>query len=195
MTEPVLVRIIDDDLDVRRALALLLECAGHCVAVYESADMFLATDDLTRPGCVLCDIRMPGMSGLELQMEMIRRDIRLPLIFITGHGDIEMAVDALQAGAYDFLTKPVKQDRLFATLNRALTVFDLQEAQTYKDRLAKLSEREHDVLRLILQGLGTRQIAERLNIGERTVQGHRWRIYQKVGLNSTALLQQHIKLH
>ena len=92
-----LIRIIDDEEEVRDSLGLLLECAGHTVTSYDSAENFLAKDDLTIPGCVLSDIRMPGMSGLELQVEMIRRHITLPLIFITGHGDIEMAADAILA--------------------------------------------------------------------------------------------------
>lgn len=192
MTEP-LIRIIDDEPEVCESLALLLECAGHTVASYDSAEAFLAEDDLSLPGSVLSDIRMPGMSGLELQTEMIKRHITLPLIFITGHGDIEMAADAILAGAYDFLVKPVKEERLFAALDRALTVFNSQPDTVYRERIAKLTDREREVLKLTLDGVSTHAIAERLSIGERTVQGHRWHLYQKLGLNSTEQLREKIQ--
>lgn len=191
MTAP-LIRIIDDEPEVCESLALLLECAGHTVAAYESAEAFLAKDDLSVSGCVLSDIRMPGMSGLELQTEMIKRHITLPLIFITGHGDIEMAADAILAGAYDFLVKPVKEERLFAALDRALAVFNSQPDAVYRERIAKLTDREREVLKLTLDGVSTHAIAERLSIGERTVQGHRWHLYQKLGLNSTKQLREKI---
>ena len=187
-----LIRIIDDEEEVRDSLGLLLECAGHTIASYDSAEDFLTKDNLTIPCCILSDIRMPGMSGLELQAEMIRRHITLPLIFITGHGDIEMAADAILAGAYDFLVKPVKEERLFAAMDRALAVFDQQTDEVYRERIGKLTDREREVLRLTLDGVSTHAIAERLVIGERTVQGHRWRLYQKIGLNSTELLREKI---
>lgn len=192
MTEP-LIRIIDDESEVCESLALLLECADHTVASYDSAESFLAKDNLAAPGCILSDIRMPGMSGLELQTELIKRHITLPLIFITGHGDIEMAADAILAGAYDFLVKPVKEERLFAALDRALSVFDRQTDAVYRERIAKLTDRERDVLKLTLDGVSTHAIAERLSIGERTVQGHRWHLYQKLGLNSTEQLREKIQ--
>lgn len=186
-----LIRIIDDEEDVRDALALLLECDGREVVEYAAAEDFLTKDAYDRPGCILSDIRMPGMSGLELQSELMRRNILLPIIFITGHGDIEMAVDAIQAGACDFLEKPVKEARLFSSIERALALCR-KPLETYRERLDALSDRERGILKLILQGVGTHAMAERLSIGERTVQGHRWRIYQKIGLNSTAQLQEKI---
>lgn len=192
MTDP-LIRIIDDEPEVCESLVLLLECAGHTMAAYESAEAFLAKDDLSVSGCVLSDIRMPGMSGLELQTEMIKRHITLPLIFITGHGDIEMAADAILAGAYDFLVKPVKEERLFVALDRALAVFNSQPDAVYRERIAKLTDREREVLKLTLDGVSTHAIAERLSIGERTVQGHRWHLYQKLGLNSTEQLREKIQ--
>lgn len=136
---------------------------------------------------------MPAMSGLELQDELMRRGIMLPVIFITGHGDIEMVVNAIQAGARDFLVKPVKEARLFASLEKALAQTKKPE-ETHRQRLALLSDREHEILRLVLQDVGTHAVAERLGIGERTVQGHRRRIYQKMGLNSTELLKANIPL-
>lgn len=179
-----LIRIIDDDEQIRFSLNLLLECADFTTAVYPDAESFLACDDLTRPGCILSDIRMPGISGLELQEELLHRRILLPLIFITGHGDIEMAVDALKHGAYDFLVKPVKEEKLFSALHGALSLFSAMPVDAYRIRLSLLTEREKTVLRLILQNVNTHGISARLGIGERTVQGHRWRIYQKLGLNS-----------
>lgn len=192
MTSPV-IRIIDDEAPVRESLVMLMECAGYEAVAYDSAEDFLSRDDLPRPGCVLSDIRMPGMSGLQLQTAMAERHITLPLIFITGHGDIEMAADAVLAGAYDFLVKPVKEERLFAAIHRALSSAEEVTEEVWRERISRLSERERAVLALILENLPTHAVAERLAIGERTVQGHRWRIYQKMGLNSTDLLQQHIR--
>ena len=185
-----LVRIIDDDAEVCDSLSLLLECAGYEAEAFPSAEAFLKKADVARPGCILSDIRMPGMSGLELQAELGRRGIGLPLIFVTGHGDIEMAADAILAGAFDFLVKPVKEERLFAALTRALEGGRAKRGDGVRERIALLSERERKVLGFMLEGLGTAAVAERLGISERTVQGHRWRVYQKLGLNSPEALRQ-----
>ena len=187
-----LIRIIDDEFDVRQALALLLDCDGRRTVSYSSAEDFLRDDLFSEPGCLLCDIRMPGMTGQQLFEEMGKRGILLPIIFITGHGDIEMAVDALQNGASDFLIKPVKEDKLFRAIENALSRVDFQTEQEYQRRVQMLSEREREILKFMFQDLDTKVISERLNISDRTVQGHRWRIYQKIGLNSMSDIRRNI---
>lgn len=108
-----LVRIIDDEEEVRESLSFLLDCANWKTVAYSSVESFLSYDDFEKPGCILSDIRMPGLSGLQLQIELKKREIQLPLIFISGHGDIEMAVEAIQRGALNFLIKPVKKRETF----------------------------------------------------------------------------------
>lgn len=191
-----LIRLIDDDEELLEALKLLFLCADRSVRTYSSAVDFLREDDPAIPGCVFSDIRMPGMSGLELQEAMIANRSTLPLIFITGHGDIEMAVESMKRGAVDFLVKPVKKEKLFAALARAED--QLRNAASSKDtdlraRIAQLSQRERSVLKLLLQNVDTPGICERLGIGERTVQGHRWRVYQKLGINSPETLRRTIQ--
>lgn len=191
-----LIRLIDDDEELLEALKLLFLCADRSVRAYSSAVDFLREDDPAIPGCVFSDIRMPGMSGLELQEAMIANRSTLPLVFITGHGDIEMAVESMKRGAVDFLVKPVKKEKLFAALARAED--QLRNATSSKDtdlraRIAQLSQRERSVLKLLLQNVDTPGICERLGIGERTVQGHRWRVYQKLGINSPETLRRTIQ--
>lgn len=188
------IRIIDDDPEVSSALSFLLECDGWYCKTYSSATDFLEEDDFTREGCVFSDIRMPKVSGLLLQTEMKKRNIKLPLVFISGHGDIEMAVEAIQKGAIDFLVKPIKQEKLFKALYAALV--NTQKVKTSQQIIAvlgSLSDREKLVLKLILDELPTSSIAERLDISERTVQGHRWRIYQKIGVHTEDALRKAVK--
>ena len=133
------------------------------------------------------------MSGLELQHEIIERKIDLPLIFITGHADIEIAVETIKRGADDFLIKPVKEEKLFSSISKALLKYqNLYRNSDIKNRVQLLSERERSVLLLTLQGVETKQVAEYLGIGERTVQGHRWRIYQKLNINNVEELKKQI---
>lgn len=200
MTEPqrssFLIRLIDDDEELLGALTLLFRCADRSVRAYSSAVAFLKEDDPTVPGCVFSDIRMPGMSGLELQEAMIANRSTLPLVFITGHGDIEMAVESMKRGAVDFLVKPVKKEKLFAALARAEDLLRHEASSKDTDlrgRIAMLSQRERSVLKLLLQNVDTQGICERLGIGERTVQGHRWRVYQKLGINSPEALRRTIR--
>lgn len=187
-----LIRIIDDEAEVRSALALLLECDGRRTVSYAGAEEFLRNDCFGIRGCVLSDVKMPGMSGLDLQNAMAERGIVLPLVFITGHGDIEMAVDALHRGAVDFLVKPVKEEKLFRSIEKALRFYDETDETEYRRRISLLSAREKEILRMLLEGLDTHAAAERLGIGERTVQGHRWRVYQKIGLNTAEQIQKTI---
>lgn len=191
-----LVRIIDDDDKVSEGLAFLLDCADKACVRYASAEAFLEKDNPAVPGCLLLDIRMPGMSGLALQREMLRKGLsKLPIIFITGHGDVEMAVDALKAGAVDFLLKPVKEEKLLPAIDAAialsLRLFEgTPSANELERRLATLSEREHLIIECVREGLETHEIAERLSISPRTVQAHRLTIYRKLGVNSVERLKE-----
>ena len=172
-------------------MSFLLECDGWNSCSYESAEKFLLEDDFSIPGCILSDIRMPGQSGLQLQIELKKRFIQLPLIFISGHGDIEMAVEAIQRGAVNFLIKPIKKEKLFSAILSSLdTDMHLLPAQKLNSAIDSLSEREKIIVKLVQQNLPTQVISERLNISKRTVQGRRWRIYQKLGVNSEEELRQ-----
>lgn len=191
-----LVRIIDDDDKVSEGLAFLLDCADKACVRYASAEAFLEKDNPAVPGCLLLDIRMPGMSGLALQREMLRKGLsKLPIIFITGHGDVEMAVDALKAGAVDFLLKPVKEEKLLPAIDAAialsLRLFEgTPSANELERRLATLSERERLIIECVREGLETHEIAEWLSISPRTVQAHRLTIYRKLGVNSVERLKE-----
>lgn len=199
MNEPMrpqpLIRIVDDDDEVAEGLSFLLECADLRSVVYGSAEDFLAQDNPAVPGCILLDIRMPGMNGLALQQVLrAKAQTKQPIIFITGHGDIEMAVDALKAGAFDFLVKPVKEEKLLPAIHDALALsLRLFEGKPSKDeisdRLSTLSAREQLIVRLVREGLATKDIAERLGISPRTVQAHRFGIYRKLGVNSVEELR------
>lgn len=190
-----LIRIVDDDPEVAEGLAFLLECADMRSIAFSSAEAFLASDNPAVPGCILLDIRMPGMSGLALQQALRAKGLtKLPIIFITGHGDIEMAVDALKAGAFDFLVKPVKEEKLLPAIREAIALsVRLFEGKPTENviagRVASLSARERLIVRLVGESLDTKAIAERLGISPRTVQAHRFGIYRKLGVNSVEELR------
>lgn len=138
---------------------------------------------------------MPRMSGMELLFKMKERQINIPIIFITGHGDIEMAVEAMKKGAVDFLVKPVKEAKLFEAINKALDFYIIGGSEKeYRERISTLSNRERTVLELTLHRLDTQAITEKLGLSDRTIQGYRWRIYQKLGLNSIDQLIKIIRL-
>lgn len=186
------VHLVDDDARLRAALARLLRTLGHEVAEHDSAEAFLA-EARPGPGCVVLDVRMPQASGLELQAEMARRGIALPIIFLTGHGDIAMSVQALRAGAEDFLTKPVTRQALTVAIDRALQrdarqreAAALQAARA--ERLARLSPREREVARLLVEGQLNKQVAFALGTTERTIKAHRANIMEKLGVRSLAEL-------
>jgi FixJ family two-component response regulator len=185
------VYIVDDDNAVRNALKLLFRTAQLEVDAFASADAFLAGADLARPCCVLLDIRMPGMTGTALHEELLRRGARVPVIFITGHGDIPMAVDAMRKGAYDFIEKPFDDEHLLSQVLAALEGFEGDgsekvEPATALDEL--LSSRQREVLQRVLDGKPSRQIAEELAISVKTVEFHRSRIMQKLGVRTAAEL-------
>ena len=183
--ESALIRIVDDDASVRDALVYMLEQEGFDTVAYASAEEFLVNDMPSRPGVVVLDVRMPGMSGTRLQDEMIARRIDTPIIFLTGHGDVDMAVKALRKGAYHFLQKPVDTDELVRTLReclektrRGLTAEEAREA------IGLLTPRERQIAKLLLQGVPNHGIAERLSLSVRTVENHRTSLYRKLRVNS-----------
>lgn len=191
-----LVNVVDDDASLRQALVFLLESAGWRVAAYDSAEAFLtALDDLTRPGCLILDVRMQLMSGLELQRILNERNIQLPVIFLTGHADVTIAVQAMKFGACDFIEKPFKDQTLLDAVSQAVRRDLLRHKEnTTKlmvlERLSKLSMREMEVARLIVEGLPYKAIGMRLYISERTVQVHCQNLKSKLGINSAAELTQ-----
>lgn len=187
-SEPI-VFVVDDDPAIRESLANLLESRGLRVRTYPSAEAFLAAYDPREPGCAVLDVRLRGMSGLELQARLARDGNSLPVIILTGHGDIPMAVRAAKAGAVDFLEKPVNDEVLLQRIHLALE----QERRTRPDRrrdhevaarVADLTPREREVMDLIVAGLPNKQVATRLNITEKTVEVHRRRVLHKMGVHS-----------
>ena len=192
----VLVRIVDDDSDLRAAIRFLLESEGWEVADYYSAADFLLNDDPEIPGCLILDVRMPEMTGIELQGELKQHLRQIPIVFLSAHGDIEMAVKTLHEGAVDFLTKPVQEDKLVPVISRAVKLdlikrglsFDHEEI---KERYKELTERETQIVSLLIKGLLNREIGERLGISTRTVEVHRARAFKKLQVHTISELIQY----
>ena len=189
----VLVHIVDDDASLRSALSRLLGAAGYDVAAYDSADSFLQAQPADRPGCILLDMNMPGLSGLQLQEHLAKRRSALPIVFLTGEGDIAMSVRAIKAGAEDFLSKPVASADLFDALERAVQRYERAakengELNDMAARVATLTPREHEVFSLVVQGLLNKQIAYQLGNTERTVKAHRHSVMEKMQVSSLAEL-------
>lgn len=187
MSSPPKVYVVDDDAAVRDGLVLLLESAGFAIDVYASAGDFLAdAHAIPRGACLLLDMRMPDMSGPELQAELARRGIDLPIIFLSAHGDIPTAVQAIKAGAADFLTKPVDGDLLIGRVQAALAMSSADQRRAVANRsrcagVAGLTAREREVMRLAVTGHANKEIAQRLGISHRTVEIHRARVMRKTG--------------
>ena len=181
-----LVHVVDDDAALRDSLRWLLESAGHRVATCVSAEEFLATDAAEQGGCVLLDIRMPGMSGLELQDELARRGHTIPVIFITGHGDVPMAVSAVKKGALDFIEKPFNDHALLALIDKALAID--AEARRRAARFEKLTPREREVMERMVAGKRNQDIAAELSISIKTVEAHRAGVMRKMRVDSLAAL-------
>ena len=182
------VFVVDDDADIRDSMRLLLEVAGFKVRNFISAKQFLA-DDSSKHGCLIADIRMPDMSGLELQEEVTRRHIDLPVIIMTGHGDVPLAVRAMKAGAIDFLEKPFDDEKMLASVRRALEIGSKArsrkaEAEAAKTLLASLTPRERGVLDKLVQGRSNKVVAYELGISPRTVEIHRAHIMGKMDASS-----------
>lgn len=190
-TDEPTVFVIDDDEAVRDALSVHLDLAGLPVCTFSSAADFLAAIDPEQGGCAVIDIRMPGMDGLSLQQEMIRRSLTLPVIIITGHGDVPAAVAAFRAGALDFLQKPFNEDQLIERVREAMERdrrgrrLHLETAEVRR-RYELLSPREREVMELIAQGHANKVIAIRLDIGVRTVETHRAKVLEKMGVKSAS---------
>lgn len=188
-----LVYVVDDDSGVRDSLCLLLKSVGLEGEAYESAADFLAAYRPDRVSCLIADIRMPGMSGLELQRALSERHVAIPIIFITGHGDVPMAVGAMKGGAMDFLTKPFRDqellDRVNSALGRARADFEGQQQELeVRARYESLTPREAEVMQMVVQGCANKVIAMDLGVSQRTVELHRARVMQKMAARSLAEL-------
>jgi FixJ family two-component response regulator len=193
MTSHAVVHLVDDDESLRSALQRLLTAAGYRVRTYASAGEFLLEPPVDAPGCLLLDLHMPGPSGLDLQDALKRHGVRLPVIFLTGHGDLPTGVRAMKAGAVDFLTKPVERDTLFAAVAQAIEADAAQRAarsnhSDLQGRYAQLTAREREVLELIVAGKLNKQIAGDLGIAERTVKAQRAQVMAKLGATNAAEL-------
>lgn len=188
-----LVRIVDDDAEQLKSLAFLLRMGGFEVMTYQSAQALLEMDDPRKPGCLLLDHRMPGMTGMELQAELVERGSLLPVIFLSAHGDIPMAMQAVHRGAMDFLVKPAAPDVLIAAVEKAVkkSFEDLAADAGQADlaeKAATLTDRELEVARLVAQGLLNKQIGDKLGISLPTVKLHRGNAAKKLGVRSAVAM-------
>lgn len=187
------VFVIDDQASVRHALGEMLSVFGFATETYESADAFLRAFGSARPGCIVADVRMPGMDGIELVRELGRRALAIPVILISGHADVPMAVAGIKAGAEDFIEKPVDDTQLVASINRALArSFDRQDQQRSRQalelRFARLAPRQAEIFDLVVQGFTSHAIAARLNLSVRTVESYRAEVMDKMQAESVAVL-------
>jgi FixJ family two-component response regulator len=190
-----LVCVVDDDEPLRDSLRWLVESAGYRVTTYSTAQRFLAGYREGGAACLVLDVRMPGLTGLELQQELNRRGQALPIIFITGHGDVPMAVNALKNGAFHFLEKPFSDSQLVDLIEKAVAAggaAPLEQARRRcaAARLATLSQREREVMDLVVSGRKNKQIADVLGISVKTVEVHRAHVMEKMGASSIAELVQ-----
>jgi FixJ family two-component response regulator len=185
------VFVVDDDQAMRNSLKWLIESIGMKVETYASADAFIEGYYPGRSGCLLLDVRMPGMSGLDLQEHFLRENIRIPIIIITGHGDVPMAVRAMKAGAVDFIEKPFNDEMLLDSIRNALTLDqELRNEQAQRAeiaaRLAHLTPRELEVMGMVTSGQSNKEIATRLGVSAKTVEAHRARVMDKMHADSLA---------
>lgn len=186
-----IVYIVDDDDAVRDSLEALLEANGFRVTAFESGSAFLDTEGLAAIGCIVSDIRMPGLDGLQLQIELKSRGVRLPLVFITGHADVPVAVGAMKAGAVDFIEKPFEEELLLAAVRRAIELsreagHRVAEVAEQQRRVEGLTAREHEVFTCLAQGKQNKVIGLELGISPRTVEIHRARVLEKMGARSVS---------
>jgi len=195
MSAKPLIHIVDDDEAMRDSLAWLLDGERYAVHTYASGEDFLERHAPGRPACVILDMRMPGISGVEVHEQLARRGTGTPVIFVTGHGDVPMAVDAIKRGAFDFIEKPFSETKLMAIVDRALEEdarkAGADDAQSgIAQRLGKLSPREREVLDLVIAGKMNKTIADAMNISIKTVEAHRAKVMDKMGAKSLAELVQ-----
>lgn len=194
------VFVVDDDHDMRTSLKWLLESIGLKVELFESAEAFLAADRLEHPGCLILDVRMPGIGGLRLLEQIRHQGYRTPAIILTGHGEISMAVQSMKTGAFDFLEKPASPQVILDRVQDALRL-DLEtrgktkESRALDDKISQLTRREKEILDLLVAGESTRGIAERLFISERTVEKHRENLLGKMEAHSMIELIRRILEH
>ena len=186
------VFVIDDDESMRTALFYLLASAGYEAETYASAGEFLARQRYDGVGCIILDVQMPGLSGMELQEKLLRSGYSsMPIIFLTGHGELDMGIQAMKKGAFDFLTKPCDDDRLLEAVHRAMekaiqAKADFEEVREIRQRIGQLTPREYEILRYVIAGLLNKQIAAELAISEATVKIHRGRLMEKLRVESVA---------
>jgi two-component system response regulator FixJ len=190
VSEPT-VFIVDDDLAVARSLRWLIESVQIKVETFASAQAFLDGYDAAKPGCLVLDVRMPGMSGIELQERLTAQRIRVPIIFITGHGDVQMAVRAVQAGAFDFIEKPFNDQDLLDRMQRAIS-FDAERRGRDSQRaqlsalIASLTPREREVMDLVVEGMSNKAVANTLGLSAKTVEVHRAKVMEKMNARSVS---------
>ena len=185
------VYVVDDDVSSRQSLEFLIKASGYTVRAFSSSKEFLASPRPEIPACLVLDVRMPGLTGLEFQDELARRNVRIPIIFMTGHGDIPMSVQAMKAGAVEFLTKPFSEDSML----KAITLAIDRDRLAHRERLemaelqrrhARLTPREREVMARVVTGLLNKQVAAELGASEKTIKAHRAKVMQKMEAASLA---------
>lgn len=188
ITQPV-IYLVDDDAAIRKSVTLALEQAGMTVAAFDNAETFLASDFAGRPGCAIVDMCMPGINGIQVQEILANQAIPMPVIILTGFGDISMCVEAMKSGVNDFLLKPITYEKLLASVRSALSraeqmLAQAEQSQHYQQRIMELTKREQEIMMLLVSCLSNKEIGRRLNISYRTVEKHRMRILYKTGSDS-----------
>jgi FixJ family two-component response regulator len=191
--EKTIIFVIDDDPSVRKAISHLLRSEGYVVEAFESAESFLNRKRFLGSGCIVLDISMKHMDGLELQEELIRKHLELPIVFVTGHGDIPTSVKAMKKGAYDFLTKPFNDEEFLAAVSGAVkknegNIGNIKEKEVIYEEMMKLTGREKEILKFVIAGYMNKEISASLNIAEPTVKIHRSHLMRKLGVDSVAEL-------
>lgn len=196
MSKTPTVYLIDDDASVRKLIETSLSMHDFSIQTFSSAEEFLDSSWIDLAGCILLDYKMPGMNGLQLQQSLLERHVTIPIIFITAHADVTKSVEALKAGAFDFLEKPFSQETLVATIKQAFAYDEDQRSNKslqdeYRNRFEKLTERESEIMHMLISGSAnhsSKTIAKELNISPRTIEHHRMRILEKTEAHSVAEL-------